>query len=65
MTYLKYLCQLHFLVVEDGMYAVHSLLGLVGGAPLCFLMQNGNECPGEHREEDETARLIQTDQRLC
>ena len=37
-VYLKNLCQLDFLVGEDGVDAVHSLLGLVWGAPLGFLM---------------------------
>lgn len=41
--YLKNLGQLHFLVVEDGMNAVNSLLGLVRCAPLGFLMQDGNQ----------------------
>lgn len=43
--YLKNLCQLHFLVVEDGMNTVNSLLGLVRGAPLGLLMQDRNQSP--------------------
>lgn len=36
--YLKDLSQLHFLVVEDGMYTVDGLLGLMRRPPLRFLM---------------------------
>lgn len=46
--YLKNLCQLHFLVVKDGMDTVDSLLGLVRCAPLGFLMQDGNQSPDGH-----------------
>lgn len=51
--YLKNLCQLHFLVVEDGMNTVNSLLGLVRGAPLGLLMQDRNQSPdGQTRTSD-------------
>lgn len=46
--YLKNLCQLHLLVVKDGVDAVDGLLGLVRCAPLGFLMQDGNQSPGGH-----------------
>ena len=46
--YLKNLCQLHFLVVKDGVNAVDSLLGLVRSSPLGFLMQDGNQSPDGH-----------------
>lgn len=48
--YLKNLCQLDFLVVENGMDTVNSLLGLVGRTPLGFLMQDGNQSPDRHME---------------
>ena len=37
-SYLKDLCQLHLLVVEDGVDAVDGLFGLVGRAPLGLLV---------------------------
>ena len=46
-SHLKNLCQLHFLVVEDGVNTVDSLLGLMRSASLGFLMQDGNQCPEE------------------
>lgn len=51
-SYLKNLCQLHFFVVKYGMDAVNSLLGLVGRATLCFLMQDGNQSPDGHKGTD-------------
>lgn len=50
--YLKNLCQLHLLVVKDGMDAVDGLLGLVRCTPLGFLMQDGNQSPGGHIRTD-------------
>lgn len=50
--YLKDLCQLHFLVVKDGVDTVNSLLGLVWRSPLGFLMQDGNQSPDGHIKTD-------------
>lgn len=44
-TYLKNLCELHLLIVKDGVDTVDSLLGLVRCSPLSFLMQDGNQSP--------------------
>lgn len=58
--YLEDLCQLHLLVVEDGMDTVNRLLGLVRCPPLGFLMQDGNQSPDGHV----TTGVRKTDQSL-
>ena len=50
--YLKNLCQLHLLVVKDGMDTVHGLLGLVRCSPLGFLMQDRDQSPDGNRRKD-------------
>lgn len=42
-TYFKYLCQLHLLVVKDCMNTMNSLFGLVRSSTLGLLMQDRNQ----------------------
>lgn len=51
-TYFKYLCQLHLLVVKDCMNTVNSLFGLVRSSTLGLLMQDRNQSPDANTKKN-------------